>query len=263
MAVLPSGLAQRLGAIDGNGTVILTLQRFADGLRIERELPVRVVGTTDRSDGDRIYVAPEVADAVDSWLTDGSQGPTGRSAYRASVFVDRIEALPSVVARLEHAGFVTRHHLDEVGQVSAARTLVFGLANALSASFALAGAFGIALYALASARQNLRTTGVLRLLGARDRDVMLTLGFAPAVAAILGFFMATICAQLIVPKAQIVLEHALGGMTLTRADMFSATSLSWLLTVCVLTVGGVLSTSVLLTLRTCRTPILKALRAQA
>lgn len=261
-AVIPSGLARRLGVHAGDGEVILTLQRFAKGLRYEREVTIRVSGITDRSDGNRIYVAPVVADAADSWLMDGTGEPTGRSFYRASVFADRIESIAPLVARLERAGLSTRHHLDQVGQVVAARTLVFGLANAVSIAFAFAGMLGILLYALSTARQNLRTTGVFRLVGASDRDVMLTLGLPPVLAAVLGFVAAVGIATAIAPRAQAVLEQALGGLSLTGTSFLSSANLMRLVFVGVGIVGLVAAVSALFAYRTCRLPITRALRTQ-
>jgi len=233
-------------------TVQLVLTKFGeDGQPMERTIRVRVNGVLEQSGGQRdysIYMALKDVQEMNTWAT-GRRMNTRTDGYgQALVKVDEPANVAAVEMAILQDGFLAyspQTVLRSLNQIFLAIQLVLGGIGAIAL---LVAGFGIANAMIMAIYERTREIGLMKAVGARNRDVMMVFlieaGVIGALGGIGGVVFGWIGSQIIgLIASNIQMGAALeAGMSTTELTSLTYTPL-WLLLFAVVfsTVIGVLS----------------------
>lgn len=158
-------------------TVQLTLTRFSsDGEMSERTVRLRVVGVLTESGGRRdfaVYIPLNNVEDLNAWIS-GSRPNPGRDGYQqALVKVASANQAAAVEQAITRQGFFVFSMQSVLRSINTTFLVIQLVVGGIGALALLVAAFGIANTMIMSIYERVREIGLMKAVGATNRDVML------------------------------------------------------------------------------------------
>lgn len=172
-------------------TVQLVLTRFqADGETVQRTVRLRVVGVMAESGGQRdfsIYMPIRNVEELNQWAT-GERVNYNRDGYsQAMIKVAAADAATAVSQQINSQGFFAFSFQDIINSINITFLVIQAIVGGIGGLALLVAAFGIANTMIMSIYERTREIGLMKAVGATNRDVMLIfLGEAGAIGILGG-----------------------------------------------------------------------------
>lgn len=172
-------------------TLLLQLTRFdANNEPIQRTVRLRVVGVMAESSGERdfsIYMPLRNVQDLNQWAT-GTRTNYDRDGYnQALIKVESPDAATAVSRTINQQGFFVFSFQDVLQSVNITFLIIQSVVGGIGGLALLVAAFGIANTMIMSIYERTREIGLMKAIGATNRDVMLIfLGEAGAIGMIGG-----------------------------------------------------------------------------
>jgi putative ABC transport system permease protein len=171
-------------------TIQMKLAKVAeDGKQVERTVKVRVVGVLKESGGERdgaMYLAQNELVDINQWFS-GRRINLNREGYgQVLVRVRSIEDVEPAIKRIKELGFQTFSPLEIVEQIRQTFAIVQAVLGGIGAIALIVAAFGIANTMVMAIYERTREIGLMKAVGASDRDVLLVFLLEAATIGLLG-----------------------------------------------------------------------------
>lgn len=158
-------------------TLQLVLTRFAsDGTTTERTVRLRVVGVMEASNGERdfsIYMPLRNVQELNTWAT-GQRVNINRDGYsQVIVKVESPEAATSVEQAITAQGFFVFSMQSVLRSINTLFLVIQAIVGGIGGLALIVAAFGIANTMVMSIYERTREIGLMKAVGATNRDVML------------------------------------------------------------------------------------------
>ncbi|KAA3665067.1 MAG: ABC transporter permease, partial [Chloroflexi bacterium] len=158
-------------------TLQLVLTRFAsDGTTTERTVRLRVVGVMETSNGERdfsIYMPLRNVQELNTWAT-GQRLNINRDGYsQVIVKVESPEAATSVEQAITAQGFFVFSMQSVLRSINTLFLVIQAIVGGIGGLALIVAAFGIANTMVMSIYERTREIGLMKAVGATNRDVML------------------------------------------------------------------------------------------
>jgi len=159
-------------------TLQLILTRFSSetGEQIERTVRLRVVGVMAESGGERdfaIYIPARNVEELNEWAT-GQRSSRGRDGYsQALVKVASPEVATAVEQEITRLGFFVFSFQSVLSSINVIFLIIQIVVGSIGGLALIVAAFGIANTMIMSIYERTREIGLMKAVGATNRDVML------------------------------------------------------------------------------------------
>jgi putative ABC transport system permease protein len=156
-------------------TITLQLEKMDDeGKPVDRTERVRVAGVLEEgggSDDFSVYMDRADVETYNRWLT--GQAPSRREGYaQVLVIVDDAANVNEVQTAIKDMGYQTFSALDVLKAVNQLSWIIQGILGGLGAVALIVAAFGIANTMTMAIYERTREIGIMKALGATNRDVL-------------------------------------------------------------------------------------------
>ena len=173
----PQGRGQEDGPPDLQGQSLqLTLTRMGDdGQPVERTVRLRVAGVLEETGGqdDRsIYMALQDVVELNRWYGNNSYNPAREGYDQAVIQVDSADRVLDVERELLSQGYYAYSARGTLQQLNILFLVVQGVFGGIGAIALVVSAFGIANTMMMSVFERTREIGLMKAVGATNRDVM-------------------------------------------------------------------------------------------
>ncbi len=154
----------------------LVLSRIGDdGRPVERVVRLRVTGVLEESGGQddyTLYLSLSDVLELNNWLT-GQRANPGRDGYnRALVKVEATEQVLNVQREIQSQGFYAYSARSELQGINTVFLIIQGIFGGIGAIALIVAAFGIANTMTMAIYERTREIGLMKAVGATNRDVM-------------------------------------------------------------------------------------------
>ncbi len=169
-------------------TAILTKFTEEDNKLVKRTERLRVAGMFKETDGQNdwsVYMSLDDVEAFNQWLTGSRRNP--REGYdRALVKVDDRERVAVVQKAVRELGFETFSSQDMLAAINQVFLIMQAILGSIGGVALLVAAFGIANTMTMAIYERTREIGIMKALGATNRDVMRIFLFEAAAIGVIG-----------------------------------------------------------------------------
>jgi len=146
-----------------------------DGRTVERVVRLRISGVLEESGGQNdytLYLSLSDVLELNNWLT-GQRANPGRDGYnRALVKVDTTERVLTVQREIQSQGFYAYSPRSELQGINTVFLIIQGIFGGIGAIALIVAAFGIANTMTMAIYERTREIGLMKAVGATNRDVM-------------------------------------------------------------------------------------------
>lgn len=157
-------------------TLLLEITRYTeDGQEVERTVRLRVVGILEKTGGaDDYAVFMALSDVVElkGWFAGRPMNPNREGYSQALVKVSSPRETQRVEREITRRGFYAYSAASVLQQINSFFLVIQGILGGIGAIALLVAAFGIANTMLMSIYERTREIGLMKALGATNRDVM-------------------------------------------------------------------------------------------
>lgn len=171
-------------------TVLAVLSKISeeDGTRITRSERLRIAGVFEKQDNQNdwaIYMSLDDVESINQWYSGSRRDP--REGYsQALVKVDDRESVQAVQEAIREMGFETYSNLDVLEAVNQVFLIMEAVLGAIGGVTLLVAAFGIANTMTMAIYERTREIGIMKAIGATNRDVLRIFLFEAGAIGIIG-----------------------------------------------------------------------------